>query len=251
MTLLDDDSTDSAARRFLDQPGPRHLVVGNSAGRSRQGRQRHRNEDIALQLGSVFVVADGMGGLPHSHQVVKVAAETFAKTWLESDDPNFALQRANDALRAATPEGSRAGCTLSAIRVARDQAVVVHVGDSRVYRCRAGDVELLTRDHNIRSELLAAGIAPQRAAAAGPLGALTSYLGIAQDQLRADVRSVNLRDRDRLVLCTDGVFGQLPHADLAAIIAGGDVTTCADRLTANVGRDDATCVVLDIERSGS
>jgi serine/threonine protein phosphatase PrpC len=147
-------------------------------------------------------------------------------------------------------EGDERGCTLTALRISHDQATIVHIGDSRAYRVRSGVAELLTRDHNLRSELLAAGIVPGSTSSFGPLRALTSYLGKSHDDLEVDVRSVSLRAGDRLVLCTDGVFGGLRHSELVGRAFGGTATEAAERLTATQASDDATVIVIDVNADG-
>lgn len=246
--LLEDDSTTGSPRALIDLPGPQNLVVADWVASSVQGRQRVRNEDSWCQLGPVFVVADGMGGLVDGHLASKRAVHTVAHGWLraEFENPAIVVRRANEQVRALTGGVGEAGCTLSAVRISHDQATVVHVGDSRVYRIRGSHAELLTRDHNIRSELLAAGIMPGRARQLGPLSALTSYLGKDDHDLQIDVRSVSLRAGDRIVVCTDGVFGEMSHGEFAERGCGGSASSAADRLTALRGSDDATAVVLDI-----
>jgi len=246
--VLEDDSTTGSPRALIDLPGPQNLVVADWAASSVQGRQRVRNEDSWRQLGPVFVIADGMGGLVDGHLASQLAVDTVANGWLRSEveNPSMVVRRANDQVRALTGGVGESGCTLSAVRIAHDQATVVHVGDSRVYRIRGSHAELLTRDHNIRTELLAAGIMPGRARQLGPLSALTSYLGKDEHELQIDVRSVSLRAGDRIVACTDGVFGEMSHGQFCDRALGGSVASAADRLTALRGSDDATVVVLDI-----
>jgi len=136
------------------------------------------------------------------------------------------------------------------LRIAHDQATVVHVGDSRIYRIRGSHAELLTRDQNLRSELLAAGIIPGTARSPGPLRALTSHLGKPNHELQIDVRSVSLLAGDRLVLCTDGVFDEMSHGELSGRVSSGTATTAANRLTALLAGDDATAIVIDIGSDG-
>lgn len=246
--ILEDDSTTGSPRALIDLPGPQNLVVTDWAAASVQGRQRVRNEDSWRQLGPVFVVADGMGGLVDGHRASKIAADAVAMGWLQPalDNPALVVRDANDRVRAMTTGAGESGCTLSAVRISQDQATVMHVGDSRVYRIRDDHAELLTRDHNIRTELLAAGIKPGRARQLGPLSALTSYLGKDGHELQIDVRSVSLRAGDRLVVCTDGVYGELSHSEFSARARTGPASMAADRLTALMGSDDATAVILDI-----
>lgn len=249
---LEDDSTSGSPRAAMDQPGPQNLIVVDWAGASVQGTQRLRNEDSWGQLGPVFVLADGMGGLADGHLASSVACRSFLGEWMRAENasPVDAARQANQAVWAKR-EGDVSGSTLSALRIAHDQATVVHVGDSRVYRIRLGRAELLTRDHNVRGELLAAGIMPRQSQDFGPLRALTSYLGMPEHKLQIDVRSVGLVAGDRLVLCTDGVFDGLSHAELASYAIGNDAGLAAQALTNRSSRDDATALVIDIDVDGA
>lgn len=138
---------------------------------------------------------------------------------------------------------------MAAVRISRDHALVVHVGDSRVYRLRRGQADLLTVDHNLRHELLAAGIVPRSVESLGPQRSLTSHVGLPDKQLRVDMRSVALQAGDRLVLCSDGVFNELSHTDFIARASSGSAEVASDRLTAHAGSDDATAMIIDIDTS--
>ena len=248
MTVLDDDSTAGSPRALIDQPGPQSLVVADWAAASVQGRRRLRNEDSWKQLGPVFAVADGMGGLSAGDKASAIAAHTIANEWLSTEElaPEQVVRRANFEVLQLAGDTDTSGSTVTAIRIAHDQATVIHVGDSRVYRLRDGHAELLTRDHNLRSELLAAGIMPGNTKSLGPLRALTSYLGKADEDLLVDIRSVSLRHGDRLVLCTDGVFDEMSHSEFASRAGNESAAVAVNRLTALQGSDDATALIVDI-----
>lgn len=249
--LLEDDSTAGAPRVLMDQPGPQNLVVVDWGASSKQGKQRLRNEDNWGQLGPVFVVADGMGGLEAGDIASRVAARGLVSQWFGGNEMNpvEVARSVNGLVCEALADVDSGGSTLSALRIAHDQATVVHIGDSRIYRVRSGHAELMSRDHNLRTELLSAGIEPKASQNFGPLRALTSYLGMAMEDLQVDVRSVALRNGDVLVLCTDGVFDGLSHnAFVDAVYEGmlsGAETTAAN-LTAGVRPDDATAIVIQI-----
>lgn len=249
--VLDDDSTSGAARELMDQPGPQGLVVVDWAASTAQGSQRVRNEDNWGQLGPIFVVADGMGGLRAGDLASRVATQSLVSEWFGGAEPNPVqmVRNVNVRVRASLVDTELGGSTLSSIRIAHDQAIVVHVGDSRVYRLRSGQAELLTRDHNLRNELMAAGIEPRAGEKLGPLRALTSYLGMPDEELQVDVRSVALRSGDFLVLCTDGVFDGRNHAEFLEVVRRGSrsgAEAIALGLIEGTRPDDATAVVVEI-----
>ena len=245
--VLEDDSTSGAPRALIDLPGPQQLVVTAWSAATEMGRQRVRNEDNWKQLGPIFVIADGMGGLHHGAEASATAVQVVATEWLSNEDgAEAAIRRANEQVRRDGAESGQRGCTLTALRIANDRATMVHVGDSRAYRLRGGRAEQLTQDHNLRNELMAAGITPGSSKAFGPLRSLTSYIGQADADLRIDVRSISLRDGDRLVLCTDGVLDRLSQAEFIGRAEVGTAREATRRLTALRGADDATAVVVDI-----
>ena len=253
--LLEDDSTSGAARSITDQPGPQNLVVADWGAASRQGSQRLRNEDSWGQVGPVFVVADGMGGLDAGDQASQMATRTLISQWFdgESRNPIEVARFVNERVRQVTAEHDSGGTTLSALRIAHDQATILHIGDSRIYRVRDGRAEQMTRDHNLRAELLSAGIVPKSAQNLGPLRALTSFLGMPLEDLHVDVRSIALRDGDVLVLCTDGVFDAMTQPAFASVVFGAEGRSAAelardltDDLTLGARPDDATAIVMKI-----
>ena len=132
---------------------------------------------------------------------------------------------------------------------------LVHLGDSRAYRLtRLGEVDrldLLTHDHNVRAELLAAGLDVGDYRERGvALHGLTSFIGLEHDVLRIDVLAVPVRTGDRILLCTDGVHRQLDDDRLRALLGarrpGSPPRRSCARPTSVGGRDNATAVVVQI-----
>ena len=159
-------------------------------------------------------------------------------------------------MRAGADRGiDRLGTTLLAAVVGGPLVTLIHLGDSRAYRLTdlAGDdgarLDVLTHDHNVRSELLAAGLDVREYRDRGvALHGLTSFIGLEHDVLRIDVLAVPVRAGDRMLLCTDGVHRQLDDDQIRRALS---TTTCrgaAERLVgladAAGGRDNATAVVL-------
>ncbi len=189
-----------------------------------------------LDLG-LFIVADGMGGHNAGEVASHLAVESVTAFIEQSRDPRdltwpFGLEPAlsMEANRLATAVRlanrrvhkesmahaafSGMGTTLVAILVADDRAVLASVGDSRIYRWRDGDLDLLTRDDTWLSALLAAGSEYDSPVASHPMRhVLTSVVGV-NDELVPTLREETLRKGDRFLLCSDGVHG---HADDAAL----------------------------------
>lgn len=250
---FDDDSTSGRLSDLVARDsGPRRFLT-NWAASTAQGQRRTRNQDAFNQRGPVFAVADGMGGLAHGREAADTAVRMIIDRWQEflpAPELRTLVADVNrEILTLSDADGSSAGTTLVAVRVMHGQITIASIGDSRAYRLRNGTLELLTRDHNLRSELLDAGIRPSMEDVDGPLRALTSYLGQPASELALDVRSISVAVGDRLLLCSDGVHGRFAHADLRNLLEAGTPHDAAQTLASSggrVGADDATAVVIDL-----
>lgn len=229
------------------------IRAGAWAGGSQVGRVRHHNEDRWGQHdGRVFIVTDGMGG----HDGGDLAAQATVDLLLTSQPGSWhdrvTATNLQVRARAAAAGFDRCGSTLVVAALSGQRVTVVGVGDSRVYRLRDGRLDLLTEDHTVRGELLAAGIDADQHTSRRKGGGLTSYLGIDPERLRIDVKDVPTLPGDRLLLCSDGVHAMLHHDLLTTAVATGSVQTATDRLLALAddagGRDNATVIVVDLDR---
>lgn len=234
---------------------------------------RHLNQDYLewnLDLG-LFVVADGMGGHNAgevaSHLAVQAIREFVVEsasgtdlTWPFPYETRHSVtaNRLLTAVRLANRRVYDQGCgdsslegmgtTVVAVLVAGDQAALVGVGDSRIYRFRDGRLEQLTSDDTWLSAVI--GVADDdRASSNHPLRhVLTSVVGT-RDDLRPEAREEPLHAGDRLILCSDGIHGRLDAAAIAAVLrAGGTAEQIASALVEEslVRRtsDNATALVI-------
>ncbi|GIF04154.1 protein phosphatase [Actinoplanes siamensis] len=217
------------------------------------GNRYDRNYD-RLHLDAarpLAIVADGMGAGEGSAAAGRIAVQTFAR---ESGDPAPAALRAAVAqvhaeVRAVArtlPELT--GCTLTALGGASGDAVrIVQLGDSRAYRLRDGLLELLTVDHTVAWLGLVHGWYPASDPRAHADGyRLTRYAGHPRSP-DPDVLDVALRPGDRLLLCTDGVSGQLDYDSMARLLAIPEpVGALLSATLAAGGHDNATAIVLTV-----
>ncbi|MET0491841.1 MAG: PP2C family serine/threonine-protein phosphatase [Actinoplanes sp.] len=200
------------------------------------------------------VVADGMGDGPGSAAAGRTAVDVFV-TEAVASAPGLraAVAEVQARVRAAGAGLSElTGCTLTAFLAAPDgDAWLVQLGDSRVYRLRAGLLELLTTDHTMAWLGAVHGWWP--AGSAEALAAryrLTRYAGHPGSP-EPDVLSVTLRPGDIYLLCTDGLAEQVSHARLTGVLQGtydpgrAVTTLLTDSLTAG-GDDNATAVVIRV-----
>lgn len=218
------------------------------------GNRYDRNYDV-LHLGAarpLAIVADGMGSGEGSAAAGRIAVETFAARAVDPDPA--ALRAAVTEVHLRVRENGRTrpdltGCTLTALIpvLAGGEAAVriVQLGDSRAYRLRAGLLELLTVDHTVAWLGLIHGwyaASDPRAHADGYR--LTRYCGH-PDRPAPDVLDVALEPGDRLLLCTDGVSGQLDYRALSRLLGGESPVEALLAATLDAGgQDNATAIVL-------
>src|SRR3954452_18250289 len=167
------------------------LRVVEEVGRTDVGRTREGNEDSLLEQPPLFLVADGMGGRAAGEVASRTAAQTFEEGL--GDDPEatpaarlIALTKtANRRIYdLAQEDGARAGMgtTLTAVMVGEEGLALAHVGDSRLYRLREGDLEQLTRDHSCVGELVREGkLTPEEAEQHPQRSMIMRALGVAPE----------------------------------------------------------------------
>lgn len=242
--------------------------------RSDIGRMRQDNEDsfrAAPDLG-LFVLSDGMGGQSSGEVASRVASETVVAHFREaSTNPALPLEgqqiegisdvanRLASAVRLAnravykTAQVNAArrgmGATLVAVAVTEERASIAHVGDSRVYRIRNGELELLTQDHSFIAEQVRQGLMSAEDAANSSLqNVLLRAVGV-EAEVEVEVNEELFSDDDTLLLCSDGLTKELSDEQIAAALASVDEPeAAADQLVklANDagGSDNITVIVL-------
>ena len=218
------------------------------------GRVRGHNEDRHLVRPPVIAVADGMGGA----QAGEVAA-SMAVTALDGlsatprpGDLRRAVERANRDIRAAAAGNTgRAGMgtTMTACMLGDDDRLyVVHVGDSRAYLIRDGDLRRLTDDHSVVAELVRGGALTEEQADRHPQrNVITRALG-ASDKVSTDSFQVGVEPGDVVLLCTDGISAAIGDAGIRDVLAATDslegVALALLAAADGAGGDDNATVVL-------
>ncbi len=253
----------------------RKPLVIRAAGGTDVGCVRDRNEDAFLvdAENGIFIVADGVGGHGGGDKAALMAttllpdiirrriAESPASH--SSDDPAIATMLA-DSLRelghrireagASRLEYKDMGATVVVALLTTHHAHIAHMGDSRAYLLRDSDLRQLTEDHSIVGLLVRNGeITPQEAVNHPAKGRLSRFAGMEAD-VPAASRTIELQPGDRLLLCTDGLWGMLPDAQLTTILAEGNdpEVTCCNLLAAGKqagGEDNLTAAVCEMTES--
>jgi serine/threonine protein phosphatase PrpC len=219
---------------------------------------------ITSDLGLVFAVADGLGGYGGGEIASGMAVDsclghaqrTLAGGGRVPGALRDAFNRANQAILDAAIAG-RGGrkmqSTLSALVMTPGQAHLGHVGDSRVYRHREDDLELLTADHSQVMELLRLRIiTPEQAIDHPARYALTRSVG-GDITVRVDVRSERLEPDDVFLLCSDGLWSNVTSSEIAQALTRGPAEACRrliDLALERGGDDNASAMVIRVQEAG-
>jgi serine/threonine protein phosphatase PrpC len=225
------------------------------------GRVRSENQDTCDEFRSpsgalLLVVADGMGGHRGGATASRVAVEAIGEAFAVSSHADAEMLR--EALQAANqrvfrtamkhPELYGMGTTCVALLVDAGGATwVAHVGDSRAYRLRRGELQALTADHSAVAELERRGMITAAEAAVHPRrNELLRSIGV-DEVVDVDVASVDVEPGDRFLLCSDGLCGVVPDAEIAAVLGAEPPESAAQKLVeaanARGGPDNVTVMV--------
>jgi len=224
------------------------------------GQVREGNEDSFLVVAPLYAVADGMGGHRGGEVASSLALETV-QGMFERREGSLADQvvEANRAIFDRSKNDrtvSGMGTTLTAALVDGSRVHLVHVGDSRAYLLRGGELAQLTEDHTLVHRMVMEGEISQEEAETHPQRSiLTRALGVDQS-VQVDEGDVEVSDGDRLLLCTDGLTGMVPEGQIREILLeSADPQEAVEKLVKVANRaggiDNITAVILDFSEDGS
>jgi len=268
---MDEITAEYTTEQLVPSVELRFVPVVTLAAKTDLGRVRENNEDkfefflaeddaTLASRGQVFLVCDGMGGHAAGQIASELACKTFIDVYLHhpSTDPSVAMvsgvQAANrfvvDVGRAV-PSRKGMGTTLSGLVLLQDQAYVVQVGDSRIYRLRQGELLMLTRDHTWVDEAIRAGmITPQEAETHPYKHVLTRAIG-AEGDVRPDIELFDLKVGDIFMLCSDGLVNHVTDDTIAEILRTKSPSEAAWTLVGHAllggGSDNTTVLVVRVD----
>jgi protein phosphatase len=238
-----------------------------SAARSDVGLVRPGNEDSGYAGDQLLVVADGMGG----HAAGELASATAVATMSEVEpaglDDVAALERLSEAVVttseriadvvAAHPEYAGMGTTLTALAWLGGEpprVAVLHVGDSRAYLLRDGELSQVTRDHTYVQTLIDAGRITAEEATVHPRRNLLMRAIDGVHPAEPDLSVREAHPGDRYLVCSDGLSGYVAEDRLAELLATPDPTAAVTALVEAAleagAPDNVTCVVADVVEAG-
>lgn len=243
------------------------------ASRTDVGMRRAANQDsLAVRLckeftewercGHLFAVADGMGGHSVGDLASRITVESLPLAYFKIDADSIgermlaAITAANRAISdkaSQNPEFADMGTTCSVLALSPYGAFVGHVGDSRVYRVRNGEIQQLTFDHSLQWEMIRQGRATAETVdMLHPRNVITRCLGPDQN-VKIDIEGpFHVQAGDRFVICSDGLTNHVSDTEIGAI-AGNLPPTEASRLLIDLtncrgGSDNVTVVVANVEQ---
>src|SRR6201996_5019520 len=227
------------------------LRAADSIWKTDTGRARADNEDSAYARPPLYVVADGMGGAQAGEVASALAVDEF-RGGLSAQGTAEPRPRARVAAAHRRIEHEGMGTTLTAVYLDESNLAVAHVGDSRAYIFRDGELVRLTHDHSLVEELIRRGkLTPEQAAAHPQRSIITRALGI-EPEVEVDTWTYPMRAGDIVLLCSDGLTSMITEPQIAAVLAEeSDLARAGDRLiaeaTAAGGRDNITVVLFRLE----
>jgi serine/threonine protein phosphatase PrpC/CRP-like cAMP-binding protein len=243
------------------------------------GRQRDHNEDNFLVDPKLhlFVVADGMGGHAAGEVASQISVHEVSRIVRENSDVVDRYRKKPDAdarqemlvmlehaiqtacatifARAQTDADKRGmGTTTSALLISGERGFIAHVGDSRIYLLRQGQVHQLTEDHSLINELVRRGKLKRDEIDSSPYAkyknAVTRAVG-AYESVEVDTLDFEVLPGDQFLLCSDGLHAYLKEGDVPEILSGQDIADAPKTLVALAnaggGHDNITAVVIRVE----
>ena len=226
--------------------------------RTHVGNVRPTNQDTVILGQNLYGVADGMGGhlagdiasrmtgelLTEALKGLQPRTDTLTQCISDINAQVYSRQLTDESLRGM-------GTTLTVMWEGPESVFLAHIGDSRAYLLRDGDFRQITRDHSMVAELVREGLLTEEEAAVHPYRHMITRAVGTDPAVEADVEAVDKVPGDRWLLCSDGLSGCVPNADMAEILAQYSLQEAADRLLqlalTRGGQDNITLVLTEVE----
>ena len=230
----------------------------NWVSRTHVGNVRPTNQDTVILGQNLYGVADGMGGhlagdiasrmtgelLTEALKGLQPRTDTLTQCISDINAQVFSRQLSDETLRGM-------GTTLTVMWEGPESVFLAHIGDSRAYLLRNGDFRQITRDHSMVAELVREGLLTEEEAAVHPYRHMITRAVGTDPAVEADVEAVDKVPGDRWLLCSDGLSGCVPNAEMAEILAQYSLQEAADRLLqlalTRGGQDNITLVLTEVE----
>ena len=268
-------ASDSAAKETRQFEAPRPFEIDASV-QTDKGCVREINEDsgrmvrpadprLLAEKGTLVVVADGMGGHSAGEVASQMAADVVSRVYYETRaEPSAALRRAVEEANRQIHEAAAAdeskhgmGTTCTALALCGGRAYAAHVGDSRLYMLRAGQLYQLSEDHSAVNEMVKLGIiTKEQARTHEDKNVILRALGTTPEVEVSVLDPFAVREGDRYLLCSDGLHDLVLEDEIASILSETqDIHAAGERLIALAkergGHDNITVGIIAIMPEGT
>lgn len=226
------------------------------------GKIRQSNQDSGYAGPNLLVLADGMGGPAGGDIASSIAIDHLRSLDTEADTPEEALESLREAIAQAhqelcerstqDPALAGLGTTCIAIRRSQNAITMTHIGDSRAYRLRGGELRQMTNDHSFVQYLVDTGqLTPEQAETHPQRSVLLRVLGDSQEDVNLDESQPDFTVGDRWLLCSDGLCGFVSGQTIGKMLYRSETPQQACETLVELalkagGPDNITCVVADI-----
>jgi serine/threonine protein phosphatase PrpC len=240
------------------------LKIAEEAHKTDTGRQRQANEDSYYAKAPLFAVADGMGGAQAGEVASRIAAGAFERgprnvdATAEGQLEEIAQKANREIHRLAQEDSSRAGMgtTLTAAMLRDDEVAFGHVGDSRAYLLRDGQLKRLTKDHSLVEELRRQGRLTEEQAEEHPQRSIITRALGPEPSVNVDTMTFPARDGDVFLLCSDGLTTMVSDEEIRGILVNSkNLRAAVNRLVEAAnrggGRDNITAVAFRVTDAGA
>jgi len=232
---------------------------------------RSENQDFyrieETQFGLLAIVCDGMGGANGGRIAAEMAADTIWEEIKRTRNGDAiseivsAISQANAAIFRESNNNNKLrgmGTTVAVLLINEDHAICFHVGDSRIYQFRSGNIKYRTFDHSVVFEAVKLGIMTEEEARVSPKSnIITRAVGI-MDKVGISVsEALPYKEGDRFLLCTDGIWGAVPEAQLTKMVSPAQpIETVINKLADDIdaigtekGRrhDNLTAIIIEMQ----
>ena len=236
------------------------MTLGRTVALTDTGRKRRHNEDVYVVDPPIFAIADGMGGAKAGEVAAALAADALRGEAGSGEEAVVGLiQEANRRVYQHAAEDtakSGMGTTMTVALLEDGQVRIGHVGDSRAYLIRNGELSQLTDDHSLVGELVRSGkLAPEDAETHPQRSVITRVLGTDPD-VDVDTITVETRSGDLFLLCSDGLYSMVGNERILELVERNrrDLDAAAKALVAAAnkggGDDNITVVAFEIAPEG-
>ena len=233
------------------------FVVADLTGGALLAERSHARFDVG-DRGVLLAVSDGMGGAQAGEVASAIVVDTITREINEqpTETPRdtaltLAVQAAHEAVRKqGKRDQAKMGATLTALFLRAGRAYIAEVGDSRAYLVRAGQIAQVTHDQSMVQLLVDSGVMSSEDASNSPMRNIILQAMGHQRELKVAIGKIELRDRDCLVLCSDGLTSDVTDEEIKDIVLGERPEIAAQKLVdlANErgGKDNITVIVAGV-----